>query len=45
MDKMFYSQSWQQDSKVCVFRSWRLTIVMSLIVINSLSPAKNVRTF
>ena len=37
MNKMFYSQSWQHDSKVCVLRSWRLTIVMSLIVINSSS--------
>ena len=32
---MFYSQSWQHDSKVCVLPSWRLIIVMPLIVINS----------
>ena len=32
---MFYSQSWQHDSKVCVLPSWRSTIVIPLIVINS----------
>lgn len=40
---MFYSQSWQHDSKVCVLPSWRLTINCHVtfnlkIVINSSSP-------